>query len=188
MTSGKSPLVPRPKWGFMSVSGTLQIHLCITSVGLRTSGSTLITMLNMCPQDILPFACLLFTFCLNVPFPALCSYCIKCDCFTCSGSTHRLRPALILCGSVLMSESFRDTLILSIWNIFNFKISFSAASGLSIQKSFMFEIWSKVTAVCIDEPFSPNSLLSDSHSKNNRWNHDLTFPFFFLLFLHTLCF
>ena len=68
------------------ISVCLQIHIYVTPVDQETSGPGLITMLNVCPHDTLPFAS---------PFVYLliCSDCIKCDCFICSGPTHWLRPA-----------------------------------------------------------------------------------------------
>ena len=101
--SGKSPLT---KWWFLSVSCTLWIQICIT-VDQEKSGPGLITMLNACPHTSPTPHCSLPPKSRPLPFASpfvylliesaiLCSDCIKCDCFICSGSTHRLRPALCL--------------------------------------------------------------------------------------------
>ena len=93
----------------MVISVCLQIHICVTPVDQETSGPGFdhyvkcVSHTYPTPHCLLspksrppPFEYLLFTFCLNLPFPVLCSYCIKCYCFICSGSTHWLRPTLCL--------------------------------------------------------------------------------------------
>ena len=90
-----SPVTCRPKWWFVSASYTL--HICITPVNQRTyrPRPPNTPCCSHSPKSRPPpFACLLFTYCLNLPFLVLCSYPIKCYCFICSGSTHRLRSAL----------------------------------------------------------------------------------------------
>ena len=107
VTSGKSPLITWPKWWFLSVSCTLWIQICVTPVDQETSGPGLITMLNACPHTSPTPHCSLPPKSRPLPFASpfvylltesdiLCSDCIKCDCFICSGATHRLIPALCL--------------------------------------------------------------------------------------------
>ena len=60
------------------------LNVCPHTSPPRTSGPTLITMLNVCPHDTLLFASP-FVYLLTES-AILCSDCIKCDCFICSGS------------------------------------------------------------------------------------------------------
>ena len=72
--------------------------------------------------------CPLFSYCLSLPFCLLCSYCVKCCSFICSGlviwSTHRLRSALCLSvhqftGILWINTSPQQTAQLDLNDFFN---------------------------------------------------------------------